>query len=322
MRAALFGLAYCAALALPGTPLLAQDGGHEGHHAHHGQAPAPAEPPPVEVVPDPHQHHAPPSPPPAEAKHVHDHGPVITSTAAPVPPTDHAADALFDPAAMARARAALRKEHGDTRSSKVTFDLAELQLRKGRNGYRWEGEAWFGGDIDRLKIRHEGEGGFGEPIDDLEIQALWSHAITPNFDLEIGLRHDIVPNPSRSYAVVGIEGVAPYWIHLGGQLFVSDKGDFHARIEAGYDERITQRLILQPRAELNFAAQDVPELGLGAGLTDYELGLRLRYEIRRELAPYLGIEWSAKSGTTARLARLEGEDPDTLHLVAGLRAWF
>ncbi len=122
--------------------------------------------------------------------------------------------------------------------------------------------------------------------------------------------------------MLGAEGIAPYWFHLTGQMFLSDKGDIRARLEGSYDERITQRLIFQPRAELNFSAQDMPVIGVGSGLTDFELGARLRYEIRRELAPYVGVEWSRKAGNTARLSRLAGEDPDAVSFVAGVRVWF
>ncbi len=249
-------------------------------------------------------------------------GPVIGTTPAPAPPSDHAADAVFDPADMARARAVLRRENGAFSGSMVFFDLAEYQARTGRDGYRWAGEAWFGGDIDRLLIKTEGEGTFGKPVEDLEIQALYSRAISPFWNAHVGLRHDIVPNPSRTYAVLGIEGIAPYWFHLTGQMFISDKGDLRARLEGSYDERITQRLILQPRAEFNISAQDMPAIGVGSGLTDFELGARLRYEIRREFAPYVGVELSKKTGETARLARLAGEDPEAVSFVAGLRVWF
>jgi copper resistance protein B len=246
----------------------------------------------------------------------------IGTAPAPAPPTDHAADGLFDPAEMARSREALRRENGAFSGSMVLFDLAEYQARKGRDGYRWEGEAWFGGDIDRLLIKSEGEGSFGKPIEDLEVQALYSRAVSPFWNAHVGLRHDIVPNPSRTYAVVGVEGIAPYWFHLTGQLFLSDKGDLRARLEGSYDERITQRLILQPRAEFNFSAQDMPAIGVGSGLSSFELGARLRYEIRREFAPYIGVEWTKKTGATARLSRLVGEDPDMVNFVAGIRFWF
>lgn len=246
----------------------------------------------------------------------------IGTAPAPAPPSDHAADALFDPGEMARARTALRRENGAFSGSMVLFDLAEYQARKGGDGYRWEGEAWFGGDIDRLLIKTEGEGSFGKPIEDFELQALYSRAISPFWNAHVGLRHDIVPNPSRTYAVVGVEGIAPYWFHLTGQLFLSDKGDLRARLEGSYDERITQRLIFQPRAELNFSAQDMPSIGVGAGLSNFELGARLRYEIRKEFAPYVGVEWAKKTGNSARFARLAGEDSGAVNFVAGVRFWF
>ena len=241
---------------------------------------------------------------------------------APAPPSDHAADALFDPAEMARSREALRRESGAFSGSMVLFDLAEYQARKGGDGYRWESEAWFGGDISRLLIKTEGEDSFGKPIEDVEVQALYSRAISPFWNAHIGLRHDIVPNPSRTYAVVGVEGIAPYWLHVTGQMFISDKGDLRARLEGSYDERITQQLIFQPRVELNFSAQDMPGIGVGAGLTSFELGARLRYEIRKEFAPYIGVEWSGRTGDTARYARLAGDKPNAVNFVAGIRFWF
>lgn len=246
----------------------------------------------------------------------------VGTVPAPPSPDDHAADAYFDPVEMASAREALRRENGSFSGSMVLFDLAEVQIRDGKEGYRWEGEAWFGGDIDRLLIKAEGAGNFGEAIGDLEVQALYSRAISPFWNAHIGIRHDIVPNPSRTYVVVGVEGMAPYWLHVTGQLFVSDKADVHARIEGSYDERITQRLIFQPRAEFNFSVQDVPEIGVGSGLSEFELGARLRYEIRKEFAPYVGVEWAKKTGGTARFARLAGDDPDVVNLVAGIRVWF
>ena len=246
----------------------------------------------------------------------------VGNAPAPAPPTDHAADALFDPAEMARSRGALRRETGAFSGSMILFDLAEYQARKGRDGYRWESEAWFGGDINRLLIKTEGEGTFGRPIEDVEVQALYSRAISPFWNAHIGLRHDIAPNPSRTYAVVGVEGIAPYWLHTTGQLFLSDKGDVLVRLEGSYDERITQRLIFQPRVEFNFSLQDIPAIGIGSGLTSFELGGRLRYEISREFAPYIGVEWSGQTGDTARYTRLAGDKPNAVNFVAGIRFWF
>src|SRR5690606_7160807 len=130
-----------------------------------------------------------------------------------------------------------------------------------------------------------------------EVQALYSRAIGPYFDLQAGVRHDIRPSPSRAYAVLGVEGLAPYWFEVEAHAFLSDKGDLFARVGASYDQLITQRLVIQPRAELNAAAQDAA--GVAGGLTDAALGVRLRYEVRREFAPYIGVSYERKIGGTA-----------------------
>jgi copper resistance protein B len=248
--------------------------------------------------------------------------PEIGNTPAPAPPEDHAADSLFDPAEMARAREMLRKENGGLISRSVMFNLAEYQARARSDGYRWEGAARIGGDINKLIIKTEGEGSFGGELDDAETQLLYSRAIAPYFDLQVGVRYDIKPNPSRTYAVVGIEGIAPFWFDVDAQLFLSNKGDVLARLEGYYDQRITQRLIAQPRAELNLAAQDVRENGIGSGFSDLELGLRVRYEIKPEFAPYIGVEWVRQFGDTARFARAAGEEASVTNFVAGLHFWF
>lgn len=304
-------LLFAAAALLLGSPALAQHEGHAGH-AGHGTPPPPA---PAPAQDDPHAGHAMGAMPA-------DSSGEIGNAPAPAPPEDHAADAFFDPAEMAQARAELRRGHGAFSGSMILFDLAEYRARKDGDGYAFEGEAWFGGDIDRFMVKAEGEGAFGEPIDDAELQLLYSRAIAPYWNAHAGVRHDFRPDPSRSYAVAGIEGVAPYWFHLSGQLFLSTKGDVRARAEGSYDQRITQSLILTPRAEINLSAQDMPAIGVGSGLTDMGLGVRLRYEWRKEFAPYIGVEWSKKAGDTARYARAAGEDADAAHFVAGIRFWF
>jgi copper resistance protein B len=116
--------------------------------------------------------------------------------------------------------------------------------------------------------------------------------------------------------------LAPYWFEIEGAAFVSDKGDLLGRIEGYYDQRITQRLVAQPRAEVNLSAQDMRAEGIGSGLVNAELGLRVRYEIVREFAPYVGVAWERKFGETARIARAAGEDTGGFNLVAGVRVWF
>ena len=241
---------------------------------------------------------------------------------APLPPTDHYSDRFFPPDAMKQARDEMMHEQGGELFDKVLFKLAEYQVHDGKNDYRWDGEGWFGGDINRLTIKSEGEGTLGRDVDSAEVQALYSRAVGPYFNLQAGVRHDFQPSPTRTYATVGVEGLSPFMFEIGGAAFVSTKGDVLGRVEGYYDQRITQRLILQPRVELNRAAQDMRADRIGAGLTDVELGLRLRYEIRREFAPYVGISYEAKTGQTARYARADGDDPTTTSLVAGIRFWF
>ena len=241
---------------------------------------------------------------------------------APAPAAGLAASRYYSEAAMSVANRDLRREHGGMTYYQVLFNLAEYQARKGGDGYRWDGEAWIGGDINRLTLKSEGEGTFGKPLEAAEVQALYSRALDPYWNLQAGVRYDFKPNPSRTYATVGIEGLAPYWFDVEGALFLSDKGDVLGRAEAWYDERVTQFFVLQPRAEANFSAQDVQRDGIGSGLTDLELGLRLRYEKSREFAPYIGVSWERQFGDTARFTRARGDDTGGFSFVAGVRTWF
>lgn len=241
---------------------------------------------------------------------------------APAPPGDWYADHIYLKAEMDRARHEMMKENGGQTIAFLSLDRAEYQARKGRDGYRWGAEGWYGGDIDRITLKSEGEGRWGEGVEDAELQLLYSRAVGPYFNLQAGVRQDLGEGPDRIYAVVGFEGLAPYWFEVEGALFLSNKGDLLGRVEGYYDQRITQRLVLQPRAEVNFALRDIPETGTGSGLSDVELGVRLRYEIVREFAPYVGVEWARKLGDTARFARADGEDVGGVAFVLGVRAWF
>lgn len=248
---------------------------------------------------------------------------LLAGNAPPPPvPNDHAADTVYGAPNMAMGRHHLKEGHGGQKLTQVLFNLAEAQFRKGRDGFEWDGEGWYGGDINRLWIKSQGDGSFGRSVDRAEVQALYSHAIDPYFDLQAGVRYDFKPNPSRVYATVGIEGLAPGFFDVQGALFLSNKGELMARAEGWYDQRITQRLILQPRAELNFAAQSTRETRTGAGLSDAEIGLRLRYDIRREFAPYVGIQYSRTFGDTRKYLREAGEGPGGWSLLTGVRAWF
>lgn len=293
------------------------------HASHTMPAAAPA---------DPHAGHQMPAatPGPAAADpHAGHQMPMATKTGAdlpvgdapaPPPPGVALADAVYGAQNMERARRVLRTEHGGARASQVMLNFAEAGL--GDRGYQWDGEAWFGGDEHRFVLKSEGEGARGHGVEDVEVQALYSRPVGVYTDFQVGLRHDFEPGPSRTYVTVGFETLMPYWVEAEGALFLSQKGHLSAQLEGSADYRLTQRLILQPRAELNFAAQDDARRGIGAGLSDAEVGLRLRYEFRREFAPYVGVVWSRKFGDTADFARAEGEDVKDVRAVIGLRAWF
>jgi copper resistance protein B len=251
-------------------------------------------------------------------------GPAAAQPASSAPPPwtgDYAADRDYDPAAMAHARMMAREEMGGMRFSKVALKLGEYQSGSDGGGYRWDAEAWFGGDINRLAIRTEGEGKAKGGLEAAEAQLLYSRAISPYFDVQAGVRQDVSPR-GRTYLTLGTQGLAPYWADLEGAVFVSTNGQVLARGEATYDLRLFQRVVLQPRLEVNLAAEDDAKARIGSGLSNAELGLRLRYEIRREFAPYVGVSWERRFGRTASFARAAGESADGTAFVVGLSGWF
>jgi len=247
-------------------------------------------------------------------------GPALAQDA---PAAGSQAAAYWDAEDFKASQEALKKEHGASTVYYVLADRFEYQSNEGSPVYLLEGQAWWGTDESRLWIKSELE---YDPdagkLEEAETQALWSKPVSRYFDVQAGLRHDFEPGPSRSYAVLGLQGLAPYWFEVDGAVFLSEEGDVSARVEAEYEFLLTQRLILQPRAELNFAAQDIPELETGAGLSTAELGLRLRYESDRQFAPYIGVNWKASAGDTADFVRARGDDTETLSFVTGIRLWF
>ena len=259
----------------------------------------------------------------------HDMGAMAGPEIPPAPPPPealsgprHAADAFWGAEAMQRGRNILREEHGGLPAYKFLVDRAETRIRDGRDGYSLDAQAWYGGDIDKLWLKSEVEGAWGEKPEHVEVQALWSHAIGPWFDLQAGARFDPQPGPNRTHLMLGIQGLAPYWWEVEGAVFLSNKGEVTARAEAEYDLRITQKLIFQPRAEVDLSLQNVPELAIGSGLTSASLGVRLRYQISPLVAPYIGVEYESAFGNTRRFLRAEGEDPGGFNLLAGVRFWF
>lgn len=240
----------------------------------------------------------------------------------PPVPTDHAADQTYGAAAMAMGLHHLQEFHGGQKTSQLLVNIAEYQFTRGRNGYQWVGQGWYGGDLNRLWFKSQGDGEVRRGVSRAEVQGLYSHAIGPYFNLQGGVRYDFKPNPSRTYATVGIEGLAPSFFDIEAAMFLSNKGELMARVEGTFDQRITQRLILQPRVEINAAAQNSRSIGIGSGLSDVEAGLRLRYDIRREFSPYLGIQYKRAFGTTGRYLREAGERRGGWSFVTGIRTWF
>ncbi|MDO1559546.1 copper resistance protein B [Brevundimonas sp. 2R-24] len=235
----------------------------------------------------------------------------------------HAADAVFGAATMGRVRSdVLIEEHGGMRTGRVLIDRLEVSYGDGSDGYAWEADAWYGSDYNRLWFKTEGEGEFGHDIEAAEIQLLWSRPVTPFFDLQAGVRHDIEPDTGPAHLVLGIQGLAPYWFEVDAAAFLSDEGDLTARFEAEYDARITNQLILQPHAELELSAGDIVEREIGGGLSSVELGLRLRYQFVPEFAPYVGVSYERSFGGTADYARARGDEVAAWRVLVGLRTWF
>ncbi|MEM1230519.1 MAG: copper resistance protein B [Pseudomonadota bacterium] len=248
---------------------------------------------------------------------------LLAQVPAPSAQAEHAADAYFDPAEMARARAALKRSHGAQINTLLLGERLELGEIDGDAQSTWEAQGWRGSDRHKLWLKTEGEYEHEEQrFEEAELQVLYSRAVAPFWDLQAGLRHDVTPNPSRTYAVIGLQGLAPYWFELDGALFLSDRGDLSARLEAEYELRFTQRLILQPRLELNAALSSDEAIGTGRGLSTAQAGLRLRYEFKRRFAPYLGVRWARDYGQTRRLRRERGEPGAGVTWLAGLRFWF
>jgi copper resistance protein B len=201
------------------------------------------------------------------------------------------------------------------------FNQLEGRWNGSNTEFRWEGQGWAGTDYDKLWIKSEGTLSDGA-VDDGQDQFLYSRAITTYFDLQGGLRSDIDSRPTRNWAAFGIQGLAPYFFDLELAGFVSGEGHLAAKLEASYDVLITQRLILQPQIELNVYSKADPARLVGAGFSDIDTGLRLRYELSRKFAPYLGVVYQGKFGQTANFARQAGESTGDFRFVFGIRAWF
>jgi len=261
-----------------------------------------------ETPPDPHAGHV--MPPAAPAQNV------SGEPATPIPPvTDEDRAAAFP-----------QDLHGHTVHDRainysVLFDQLEWQVSGDTKGGIWDIKSWVGGDVNRVWIHSEGASE-GSSLEEAEVHVTYGHSFSRWWDVVAGVRQDFRPGPGQTWATVGIQGLAPQWFEIQATLYVGESAATMARFEAEYEMLITNRLVLQPLVELTFYGKSIPERGLGAGLSAVETGLRLRYEVRREFAPYLGAVWHREFGGTADFSTEAGHDIGGWRLVAGVRTWF
>lgn len=185
----------------------------------------------------------------------------------------------------------------------------------------WDLQAWIGKDLDKLWFKTEGDV-TDSHLEQAEAQLLYSRAIVATWDMQIGWRHDLKPSPSRDWLAIGFQGLAPYFFESEVHLFAANNGNVSLRAKLNHDMLLTQKLILTPEIEAEFYSKSDQEVGIGQGLSQTDLGLRLRYEISRKFAPYIGMQWTKQFSDTADFSRQSGEDVSDLQWVLGLRAWW
>lgn len=200
-------------------------------------------------------------------------------------------------------------------------DQLEWQDADEGSALAWDISGWYGGDIDRLAFRSEGERTDGH-TEEAELQLLWSHAVGPWWETVAGVRQDFEPGSPQTWAAFGVQGMPLFGLETEATAFLGESGQSALRLEAEYDILLTQHWVLQPTAELNLHGRNDEARGVGSGLSDAGFGLRLRYELNRQFAPYIGVTWNRAYGNTANLLRDEGEDASDTRLVAGIRFWF
>lgn len=201
------------------------------------------------------------------------------------------------------------------RYGRITVDQLEWQ-NADHADIGWDMQAFYGGDYHKLWLKTEGV--HEQHEDDVRVEALWNRIVTPWWSTQVGVRQDFGDAPSRTWLAFGVEGLAPQWFDVEAAVYFGEQGRTAFRADVSYDLLLTQRLVLQPQIEADVYGKDDRERRIGSGLSDIEVGLRLRYEVRREFAPYIGVHWMRRFGETADLA---GDDSDT-RFVAGVRVWF
>lgn len=212
-------------------------------------------------------------------------------------------------------------QHAPELNFMVLFNRFEWQDADAGSAFAWENASWIGSDLNRLWIRSGGERVSGA-THSADLELLYGRSIGPWWDVVGGIRHDFNPGPSRTWAAIGVQGLAPYWFEVAATAYLGEGGHAMARVEVEHELLLTNRLVLQPVVELELHGQDDPGRGIGSGLSSVEAGLRLRYEASRRFAPYVGVTTGRLYGDTARMHRQAGGDARETRLVAGVRWWF
>jgi copper resistance protein B len=222
-----------------------------------------------------------------------------------------------DPEQLAETHRQSQQSHESVRQWKLMGDRLEVETADDP-ALVWDVEGSYGSSVNRIRFTSQGALGLDEgKVGSAELQVLYNRAVSPSWDLQMGLRHDLEPSPSRSYAVLGVQGESPFRLVIDAAAFISDTGDVSGSITAEYELRLSERLLLQPRGELILALSSDPEIDVGSGLNSLELGLRLRYEVVHQFAPYVGVSWSKLYGETADLSG----DSERLTALVGVRFW-
>jgi copper resistance protein B len=273
------------------------------------QTASPAAPPPAQ--PSAHDGHQ----MPAEHQHVDAQAPPPAVDLPPfVPPLTDADRAAAFPDVHGHAM------HDNAVNYFVLFDQLEWQTGGGSDVFAWDTKGWVGRDLDRFWFRTEGAGD-EDGVSDAHADLLYGRAVSRWWNAVGGVRQDVDPGPAQTWAAVGVQGLAPYWFDVEATAYVGASGRTEFRLETEYSFLLTNRLILQPLVELNVFGKDDPEREIGRGISSMNAGLRLRYEFRREFAPYVGVTWDRSFFGTADYAKAAGEPVSRTRFVLGLRLW-
>jgi copper resistance protein B len=267
---------------------------------------------------DPHAGHAAPSDTMPMDHSVHTDGSELPPNDHVPPPPPQTVPHVTSAAQMADL---MQMDDAGTRSMLLIDRWERSASTSGDYATAWEAEGWWGNDLNRLWLKTEGERG-SAGTDDGRLEALWSHAWTSFWDAQLGVRQDFGQGPDRQWVALGVEGLAPYWFETQATFYVGEQGRTAARFEASYELRFTQRLILQPKLELNLYGRDDPQRGISSGLSDLEAGLRLRYEFSRKFAPYVGVNWTRRYGSLDNVPGAVELHARETTWVAGVRFWF